>query len=131
MKNLKNFVDENRKSELLRMNVAFQERAGEQGANLRIGESYFFTDETQTDAELYQAVEVSDGLVVALESFGAKMEPSLEELDNRFYKEDNCDDMEIRIVSPDVTYKATVGIGNLSKLTALWMNTNEWEEVQA
>ena len=129
MKNLKTFVDTNKGGELLRMNLAFQEAADESGAKLMVGDAYYQMDEKdETAYDMFQAVEVSRALAETLASFGAVIEPSLESIHDRFYKEENFDDLEIRIVSPDVTYSGKVCVAMLSQLASLWTDTNDWKE---
>lgn len=127
MSNLQTFIKENQEGELKRMNVAFQQLARSNDLKLVVGTMDYMNSEG--DVEQGQSVEVSGEFDSTLKFLGATMEPSLDELNQMFYKDNQHDDVPVRIVSPEATYTGTVGIGNMSKMTSLWMDTTELTKI--
>lgn len=127
MNNLQTFIQENQVGELKRMNVAFQQLARSNDLKLVVGTMDYW--DVGGEVEQGQSVEVSDVFDSTLKFLGATMEPSLDELNQLFYQDNQHDDVPVRIVSPEATYTGTVGIGNMSKMTSLWMDTTELTKV--
>lgn len=127
MKNLlffiEQYVHENK------LNFAFQEFAKVKDIELGIGHMEYYDVEISWIFE--NAIEVGKEFVETLEIFQAKLEPSYDVLSKTLLKENTGNELEVKLVAPNVVYKGIIWIGHVERndmtVLSLWIDTNKLE----
>lgn len=130
MLQLNDFIQEHINKEPKAMNVEFLRFAREHNLELTIGDNDYW-GLTPEEEEQVQALEVNNNFVQTLALFGAKMEPSLEEINQfiQIQKDEVPYVGNIKIISNNNTYEGVAYLGILSKSLSVWMDTNNLKQI--
>ncbi|PLS18891.1 hypothetical protein CVD28_00380 [Bacillus sp. M6-12] len=123
-KTIEILLEENKKRPLKAMNILLEKVAVEQGLSLEI-ESNFY--ECEDEKDLVQGISIGKELEQTLQSLGATMNPSLQELEkkvNEYQGEEPFEDT-VEIVTKENAYIVPVFMGILNRTLSLWVDMNE------